>query len=108
VYSIDFHPTSNRFATAGADKTVKVRSTHVHNCSDIVLKPLYFSHTQIWRWTVDGEIALEFVSTLQRHNSAVNIVRFSPNGKPSFSAALITKILLTEPFSIFFNFAVRR
>ena len=59
VLSIDFHPSMQKMATCGGDKTVKL-------------------------WKLDSnkkDEPVEFLSSLFRHTMPVNIVRFSPCGK---------------------------
>jgi len=61
VYSVHFCPNTWKLATAGADSTIKI-------------------------WLVkekedgDSSVGIEFLSNLERHAKAVNVVRFSPNG----------------------------
>jgi len=65
VYSAHFEPSGKgRLATAGGD-----------------------NHIRIWRVQVDGEDRkVEYLSTLSKHNQAVNVVRWAPKGKALPSA----------------------
>jgi len=66
IYSLDFHHSSSRLATAGGDKDVK-----------------------IWMYNKgsDGKVSVEFRANLSRHTKGVNCVRFSPNGEYLASAS---------------------
>jgi len=59
IFSVDFHQ-SGRLASSGADNDVK-----------------------IWRVITksDGNLSVEFLSSLTRHTKSVNAVRFSPDGR---------------------------
>lgn len=59
VYSAHFEPAGKgRLATAGGD-----------------------NHVRIWKVQADGEERkVEYLSTLSKHNQAVNVVRWAPKG----------------------------
>lgn len=60
VYSVHFEPSGKgRLATAGGD-----------------------NHVRIWKLETDGtDRKVEYLSTLSKHNQAVNVVRWAPKGK---------------------------
>ncbi|KAI8645461.1 WD40-repeat-containing domain protein [Parasitella parasitica] len=59
IYSVDFSPDGSRYATAGADNSVRHPSKQL----------------------VDSlPVNIDFLSELKRHSSPVNAVRFSPKG----------------------------
>lgn len=60
VYSAHFEPNGKgRLATAGGD-----------------------NHVRIWKIEADGiDRKVEYLSTLSKHNQAVNVVRWAPKGK---------------------------
>ncbi|KAJ3258742.1 Chromatin assembly factor 1 subunit B [Boothiomyces macroporosus] len=70
IFSVDFDPIRNRFATCGGD----------HNA-------------RIWSLK-DGNV--EYLSTLSRHSAAVNCVRWSPNGQYIATGGDDGSILLWE------------
>ncbi|EGC32637.1 hypothetical protein DICPUDRAFT_89123 [Dictyostelium purpureum] len=59
IYSVDFHPTTNKFCTTGFDNEIK-----------------------IWSYTKDkeGHLSIEYLSSLTKHTKPVNVARFSPGG----------------------------
>ncbi|KAJ3272169.1 Chromatin assembly factor 1 subunit B [Terramyces sp. JEL0728] len=70
IFSVDFDPIRNRFATCGGDHNVRI-------------------------WSLkDGTV--EYLSTLSRHSAAVNCVRWSPNGQYIASGGDDGSILLWE------------
>lgn len=60
IYSAHFEPNGKgRLATAGGD-----------------------NHVRVWKVQADGpERKVEYLSTLSKHNQAVNVVRWAPKGK---------------------------
>jgi WD40 repeat protein len=60
IYSAHFEPNGKgRLATAGGD-----------------------NHVRVWKVEADGpERKVEYLSTLSKHNQAVNVVRWAPKGK---------------------------
>jgi chromatin assembly factor 1 subunit B len=111
VYSIDFH-SSGRVATGGADNCVNVRSYsrawRPAPCSQILTTTRRHDMDQIWKAVVgaDGDVQVEFLANLTRHQKAVNAVRFSPNGSfthppPSSSCgAVLSAPCLTKGVSL--------
>ena len=67
LLSIDFHPTINLFATAGADNEIKVWRLHESKAGGEAAA------------RVDPTV--EYLYTLTGHMKTVNTVRFSPNGE---------------------------
>ncbi|SPJ75019.1 related to chromatin assembly complex, subunit p60 [Fusarium torulosum] len=76
VYSAHFEPTGKgRLATAGGD-----------------------NHIRIWKVQVDGEDRkVEYLSTLSKHNQAVNVVRWAPKGELLASAGDDGNVILWVP-----------
>lgn len=68
VYSAHFEPGGKgRLATAGGD-----------------------NHVRIWKVESDGsERKVEYLSTLSKHNQAVNVVRWAPKGTQASMQSLI-------------------
>ncbi|ELT96618.1 hypothetical protein CAPTEDRAFT_226807 [Capitella teleta] len=76
VYSADFQPLKDsvlRMATCGTDKNIR-----------------------IWEVSLDADakVKVTFLSSLNRHTRAVNVVRFSPNGQILASGADDSSIIL--------------
>ncbi|KAI8332445.1 WD40-repeat-containing domain protein [Chlamydoabsidia padenii] len=78
VYSVDFSSDGERFATAGADATVRLWS----------IKAKSYSTNQHASDDPSRQlpVTIDFLSELKRHSSPVNVVRFSPNGEYLASA----------------------
>ncbi|KAK7413239.1 Chromatin assembly factor 1 subunit [Neonectria punicea] len=76
VYSAHFEPGSKgRLATAGGD-----------------------NHVRIWKVQSDGEERkVEYLSTLSKHNQAVNVVRWAPKGELLASAGDDGNVILWVP-----------
>ncbi|KAL6358627.1 hypothetical protein LRP88_08817 [Fusarium phalaenopsidis] len=76
VYSAHFEPNGKgRLATAGGD-----------------------NHVRIWKVQVDGEERkVEYLSTLSKHNQAVNVVRWAPKGELLASAGDDGNVILWVP-----------
>ncbi|RBR23440.1 uncharacterized protein FIESC28_03622 [Fusarium coffeatum] len=76
VYSAHFEPSGKgRLATAGGD-----------------------NHIRIWKVQVDGEDRkVEYLSTLSKHNQAVNVVRWAPKGELLASAGDDGNVILWVP-----------
>lgn len=75
IYSAHFEPNGKRLATAGGDNNVR-----------------------LWRIVEDGEDrSVEYLSTLSKHNQAVNVVRFAPKGEILASAGDDGNVLLWVP-----------
>ncbi|CEJ89046.1 Putative WD domain-containing protein [[Torrubiella] hemipterigena] len=76
VYSVHFEPGGKgRLATAGGD-----------------------NHVRIWKVDSDGpERKVEYLSTLSKHNQAVNVVRWAPKGETLASAGDDGNVILWVP-----------
>jgi len=61
-----------------------IKSSVLFSSSDLeLLKVLFFFPLQIWqiKVDVDGKSSVEFLANLKRHTKAVNVCRFSPDGR---------------------------
>jgi chromatin assembly factor 1 subunit B len=76
IYSAHFEPSGRgRLATAGGD-----------------------NHVRIWKCEVDGpDRRVEYLSTLSKHNQAVNVVRWAPKGELLASAGDDGNVILWVP-----------
>ncbi|KAM0262905.1 hypothetical protein ACHAQJ_001498 [Trichoderma viride] len=79
IYSAHFEPNGKgRLATAGGD-----------------------NHVRVWKVQVDGpERKVEYLSTLSKHNQAVNVVRWAPKGETLASAGDDGNVILWVPSEI--------
>ncbi|KAI9256270.1 WD40-repeat-containing domain protein [Sporodiniella umbellata] len=84
IYSIDFSSDNKRYATAGADNSIRVstlkriwniQKRHQHSAS-----PTSQDSDQSKQRIDSFPVKVEFLSELKRHTSPVNVVRFSPGG----------------------------
>lgn len=78
IYSAHFEPHGKgRLATAGGDNNVRV-------CSILSAPRYLIAKCVAWQiWKIEGEGDERkpiYLSTLSKHNQAVNVVRFSPRG----------------------------
>ena len=90
VFSADFHRNGAawRLVTGGADKDIKVsfsccsKSLHVHVPCNVRMLSRDLACHQVWKVVQEeGKVKVKFMASLARHSGAVNVVRFSPNGK---------------------------
>ncbi|CEG70216.1 hypothetical protein RMATCC62417_06154 [Rhizopus microsporus] len=89
IYSIDFSLDSLRYATAGADCSIRIWSIQKrpHNAVDVKVKDS--------KQLVDSlPVHIDFLSELKRHSAPVNVVRFSPQGDYLASAGDDTCIII--------------
>ncbi|KAF3073665.1 hypothetical protein CFAM422_003939 [Trichoderma lentiforme] len=79
IYSAHFEPNGKgRLATAGGD-----------------------NHVRVWKVEADGpERKVEYLSTLSKHNQAVNVVRWAPKGETLASAGDDGNVILWVPSEI--------
>ncbi|PNP44774.1 hypothetical protein TGAMA5MH_03583 [Trichoderma gamsii] len=79
IYSAHFEPNGKgRLATAGGD-----------------------NHVRVWKVQADGpERKVEYLSTLSKHNQAVNVVRWAPKGETLASAGDDGNVILWVPSEI--------
>ncbi|UKZ75372.1 hypothetical protein TrVFT333_003055 [Trichoderma virens FT-333] len=79
IYSAHFEPNGKgRLATAGGD-----------------------NHVRVWKVEADGpERKVEYLSTLSKHNQAVNVVRWAPKGEILASAGDDGNVILWVPSEI--------
>ncbi|PTB68832.1 WD40 repeat-like protein [Trichoderma citrinoviride] len=79
IYSAHFEPNGKgRLATAGGD-----------------------NHVRVWKVEADGpERKVEYLSTLSKHNQAVNVVRWAPKGETIASAGDDGNVILWVPSEI--------
>ncbi|KAL6876550.1 WD40 repeat-like protein [Trichoderma novae-zelandiae] len=79
IYSAHFEPNGKgRLATAGGD-----------------------NHVRVWKVEADGpERKVEYLSTLSKHNQAVNVVRWAPKGEMLASAGDDGNVILWVPSEI--------
>lgn len=92
VLSVDFQPRCKandplRLATGGADTHILVIKTYLSSwwITFWIKYRIYFNVSyafQIWylKITASGSVDLEVAADLTRHQKAVNVVRWSPNG----------------------------
>ncbi|KAI9320969.1 WD40-repeat-containing domain protein [Dichotomocladium elegans] len=84
IYSVDFSSDGTRFASAGADTSVRLwsirRRVDMNSKEDNRKEPL--------------PVHIEFLSELKRHSGPVNVVRFSPSGEYLASAGDDSCIIL--------------
>ncbi|KAG1121342.1 hypothetical protein G6F42_012522 [Rhizopus arrhizus] len=99
IYSVDFSPDGSRYATAGADNSVRIWSIHKRSDSssssnpNITLEDRKQPHQS--KKLVDSlPVNIDFLSELKRHSSPVNAVRFSPKGDLIASAGDDTSIII--------------
>ncbi|KAI9356688.1 WD40-repeat-containing domain protein [Pilaira anomala] len=80
IYSVDFSPDGSRYATAGADNSVRIWS--IQKRPDNVSTSTSSSEKKHQnKQLVDSlPVNIDFLSELKRHSSPVNVVRFSPRG----------------------------
>lgn len=78
IYSAHFEPhPKGRLATAGGDSNVRVRVHYIPRSGGA--QRLIVG--QIWSVESDGdERKVSYLSTLKKHTSAVNVVRWCPKG----------------------------
>ncbi|KAI9480790.1 MAG: WD40-repeat-containing domain protein [Benjaminiella poitrasii] len=87
IYSVDFSPDGLRYATAGADNSVRIWSIQKRP-DNVSLTTKNSSSTQVEKkeqqqnkQLVDSlPVNIDFLSELRRHSSPVNVIRFSPRG----------------------------
>ncbi|KAG2207683.1 hypothetical protein INT47_011803, partial [Mucor saturninus] len=85
IYSVDFSPDGSRYATAGADNSVRIWSIHKRPDNAGTSSTSHDNMTTIEKkqskQLVDSlPVNIDFLSELKRHSSPVNAVRFSPSG----------------------------
>jgi chromatin assembly factor 1 subunit B len=96
VLSLDFHP-----ATSGADHDVKVRPLPPLLSLPILAHFVTLSGPQIWTVASDGPNERLPTATFHSglapngtaHNSAVNVIRFSPSGDPPSRATILVSLI---------------
>ncbi|KAI8980901.1 WD40-repeat-containing domain protein [Pilobolus umbonatus] len=93
IYSTDFSPDGYRYATAGADCSVRMWSLHARSTDnqppEITNKPTHGRDREEERKKKLADslpVNIDFLSELKRHSSPVNVVRFSPKGEYLASA----------------------
>ncbi|KAG0191748.1 Chromatin assembly factor 1 subunit B [Apophysomyces sp. BC1034] len=89
VYSIDFSPDGQRYATAGADSSIRIWSVKAP-----VEAHLSSKGKPNTKNTNSSPVNVDFLSELKRHTAPVNVVRFSPNGEYLASAGDDTSVIL--------------
>ncbi|KAI8097101.1 WD40-repeat-containing domain protein [Halteromyces radiatus] len=80
VYSVDFSPDGLRFATAGADASVRLWSIQRQVSTETTMKATQSPDSSHHDSTHQLPVSIDFLSELKRHSCPVNVVRFSPNG----------------------------
>ncbi|KAI8367796.1 WD40-repeat-containing domain protein [Blakeslea trispora] len=96
IYSIDFSPDGSRYATAGADNSIRIWSIQkrLENLASSSTMPSS-GKKQFNKQAADSlPVNIDFLSELKRHSSPVNAVRFSPNGDLLASAGDDTCIIV--------------
>ena len=80
IYSAHFEPHGKgRLATAGGDNNVRVGSPH--KFPSVLWMVVDYTHVQLWKVEGGENPKIVYLSTLSKHNQAVNVVRFCPRGK---------------------------
>ncbi|CEP14952.1 hypothetical protein [Parasitella parasitica] len=82
IYSVDFSPDGSRYATAGADNSVRIWSIHKRSDGSTSRDPhIAIEDRKQSKQLVNSlPVNIDFLSELKRHSSPVNAVRFSPKG----------------------------
>ncbi|KAF7731912.1 hypothetical protein EC973_007743 [Apophysomyces ossiformis] len=89
VYSIDFSPDGLRYATAGADSSIRIWSVKTPTETQPTTKGKANTKNPN-----SSPVNVDYLSELKRHTAPVNVVRFSPNGEYLASAGDDTSIIL--------------
>ncbi|KAI7905007.1 WD40-repeat-containing domain protein [Cokeromyces recurvatus] len=81
IYSVDFSPDGTRYATAGADNSVRIWSIQKRSDNVLLTNNNGVHVEKKNKQLVDSlPVNIDFLSELRRHSSPVNVVRFSPRG----------------------------
>ncbi|GAA5802691.1 WD40-repeat-containing domain protein [Helicostylum pulchrum] len=80
IYSVDFSPDGSRYATAGADNSVRIWSIHKRPDNASASNTKCENKLQNKQLVDSLPVNIDFLSELKRHSSPVNAVRFSPSG----------------------------
>ncbi|KAI8365480.1 WD40-repeat-containing domain protein [Choanephora cucurbitarum] len=95
IYSIDFSSDGSRYATAGADNSIRIWSIQKRTDTIASSSTLSNAKKQFNKHSVDSlPVNIDFLSELKRHSSPVNAVRFSPKGDLLASAGDDTCIIV--------------